>query len=793
MAVYEEYQPRPRWRAAHLSDVVPWRAVVAPGVVLHKQRYGLQRTYAMRGPDVMGETPEVQGAVMLQANDVLKRLGGRWMLQSEAQRRRVMTLPAVSWRHPVAALIDHEQRQRLLESPGSRETAYYLTLTWYPPAPSLRRGLRWLLHGPGRTQGHTEQEVSVREFVDQADYLIDLLKGMLAVCRPLTTAETLTYLHTTVSERWHPVGRLAFLHDIDHQLCDTAWLGGWYPQLGDWHVRTCSVLGYPAQSIVGVVRELDAADVDYRWCTRWIGLEKHVQAGILRKTQGTWVGEERSFWDRLSENVTHQPTRVLNTDATNKAEDVDAARQEVGADIVAYGQFTSTVTVWDGDPERAEDKLQHVMHALETRGFVATVERLHATPAWLSSHPGNQADNVRRSTHHSLTLAHLCPGLTAAWPGPTGDAYLQGGPWFSTHIEQNTLFRVVNHTRDLGHFLVLGATRSGKSTFGNFLRAMWLQYHHTQAKLFDLDGHGRLLTYLLGGSWYDLGSPGLRFQPLRHVDDPLRLGLAMQWLLDLLEEYGMKTTAPVQAYLGSNLAKLARLQPAQRTLSRLITLMAEGSRDTELKANAGRIDAQGISHPDPDLRALVVLQTEIRRVLQRFTDKGEYGGLFDGTEDAFDDNPIQTFELRTILQRPRLLGPVLRYVLTQVELQMTTDAPMLLLFDDAAIPWEVPRIRDKSREWMMTTAKKGVSLGFMTHSLSQVFDSPLGPLLEESCPLRFFVPNKAAEEPNIAAIYTRMGLSPPPFAPLRRRDRSAISTITARKRGSSSFICPSGR
>ena len=59
----------------------------------------------------------------------------------------------------------------------------------------------------------------------------------------------------------------------------------------------------------------------------------------------------------------------------------------------------------------------------------------------------------------------------------------------------------------------------------------------------------------------------------------------------------------------------------------------------------------------------------------------------------------------------------------------------------------------------MTTAKKAVSLGFMTHSLSQVFASPLGALLEESCPLRFFVPNKAALEPNITDIYQRLGLT----------------------------------
>jgi type IV secretory pathway VirB4 component len=136
------------------------------------------------------------------------------------------------------------------------------------------------------------------------------------------------------------------------------------------------------------------------------------------------------------------------------------------------------------------------------------------------------------------------------------------------------------NSMECGHFLVLGATGAGKSTFGNFLRAQWMQYPHAQASVFDLDGHARLLTYLLGGTWYDLGSPDVRFQPLRSVDDPLRRGLAIQWLLDLLEEYHVPTTAPAQAYVGSHVQKLVPLPAAQRTLSRLVTLMADGSRDT---------------------------------------------------------------------------------------------------------------------------------------------------------------------------------------------------------------------
>jgi type IV secretion system protein VirB4 len=325
--------------------------------------------------------------------------------------------------------------------------------------------------------------------------------------------------------------------------------------------------------------------------------------------------------------------------------------------------------------------------------------------------------------------------------------------------EGQALFRVVNHVRDVGHFLVLGATGSGKSTLGNFLRAQWVQYPHAQAKLFDLDGHGRLLTYLLGGQWHDLGSPQMRFAPFRTLDDPLRRGLMLQWVLDLLEDYEVPQVGEVQAYVGSTLQKLARVPVAQRTLSTLLTIMAEQSRGTELHAKAGRIDAQGVAHPDQELKRLVQLHTQVRTALKRFTHDGEYEGLFDAAMDALDAHPVQTFELRSLLQRPRLLGPVLRYVLMQVELQMTTDAPMLLLLDDAAIPWAVPKIEEKSKEWLMTTRKKGVSLGFMTHSLSQVFDSPLGALLEEGCPTRFYLPMPAALEPNIAAIYTRMGLS----------------------------------
>jgi len=707
---------------------------------------------------------------MLQANEVLKRLGGQWMLQSEAQRLRVTSLPPVAWRHPVAALLDREQRDRVLRSPGSRETTYFLTLTWTPPAAGLSRGLGWLMQGPGRPTPATQEQVSVREFVEQADYLIELLRGVLAVGSPLTTGKTLTYLHSTVSDRWYEVGLLASLMDIDVQLCDSPLVGGWYPQLGRRHVRTCTIIGYPAESMVGVMRTLDAADLDYRWCTRWIGMEKAAQQQMLRKQQWAWVGQERSFVQRAGESVSHEKSRVIDSDATNKALDVDAARQEIGMDIVAYGDFTGTVTVWDEEPEVAEHKRRVVMQALQARGFTVREETEHATAAWLSSHPGNRLDNVRRTPQHSLTLAHLCPGLTAAWPGQQEDAYLQGGPWFYAHTDETTLFRVVNHLRDLGQFLVLGQTRSGKSTYCNFLRAMWMQYLNAQAKVFDLDGHARLLTYLLGGYWYDLGSPGLQLQPLRHIDDPLRQDLLLQWLLDILDANHVTVNAYSQMYVRGSLQQLALRPAAQRTWEEFLRILAEKPAGYlhEVHNHRVRVDAQGIGHEDVHLRALEQLKAEVRWTFQRYAD------IFGAAEDTLPAHPVQTFELRSLLTQTQLLGPVMRYIMLEVSQQMSTNAPMFLLLDDAAVAWLMPKVEQQQGsvviagrqsmeqqclDWLQTTAKKAVSLGVSTHSLEKVFESPIGRILIEGCQLRFYMANPSAMDPIIRRIYEEAGLS----------------------------------
>jgi len=748
--------------AKYMSDLVPWQQLVAPGVLRNKDNLALMRTWAVRGRDLVGDTKEAQGARMLQANEVFKRLGGKWLVHAEAQRLAVQTYPETLWRFPVAGLIDDDRRATFLDAPGARETRYYLTLTWQPPAPTVQRLTRVLVANVPEEQ---EREAGLRDstlgtFLSETDYLVSLLQPVLANCDPCSTDELLTYLHTVVSDRWHPVRWSGHALDIDTQVCDTPYIGGWYPQLGDWHLRTCSFVAYPAISHAGMVRHLESLDMDFRWVTRWEGLEKATQASLLRQTQFAWVQQEKHFWARLGEGMTGREARVVDSDARNKAEETDAARQEIGVDIVAYGHFTGTITVWDTDPAQADAKLQTVRQAFEAQGFVLSPERMHSREAWLSSHPGNRHSSVRKTTQSSLFLAHLLPGLQVAWNGPMRDLYLHGGPWYYAHTDTSSLFRVVQHVRDVGHTMIFGPTGAGKSVLAAFLVAQWCaRYPTAQCFWFDVDRSARLLTLLLGGHWYELGTPGLAFQPLRRVDDLHARAVALQWLLDRVQDAGYAITGEVQAYVSNGLRQLATLPVTKRTVRELTTIMATHSRETDLKARAGRTGSDGTARPDQRLETLVGTQHNVRAALLPFTREGEYGWLFDADHDDLENGPLHTFEQRYLMTIKRLVRPVTSYVFQQVEQRFSTDTPTWLPMDEAAMTAVLPAYAKKYDEWLMTTRKKSVALGFMINALHQVANSPLGLMLQDNCPTRYFLPNPDATSEQMAKVYTNFGLT----------------------------------
>jgi hypothetical protein len=73
-----------------------------------------------------------------------------------------------------------------------------------------------------------------------------LLSSVLPEIAPLDDQDTLTYLHACVSTKRHPVSVPDIPTYLDAFLSDEPLTGGLSPAIGRSHLRTVTVLGFPA-------------------------------------------------------------------------------------------------------------------------------------------------------------------------------------------------------------------------------------------------------------------------------------------------------------------------------------------------------------------------------------------------------------------------------------------------------------------------------------------------------------------------------------------------------------------
>uniref|UniRef100_UPI00406BE651 VirB4 family type IV secretion/conjugal transfer ATPase n=1 Tax=Stutzerimonas nitrititolerans TaxID=2482751 RepID=UPI00406BE651 len=506
-----EYQRRP----AQLADWLPWAGLVAPGVVLNKDG-SFQRSLRFRGPDLDSATQGELVATSARLNNALRRLGSGWALFIEAERLAAANYPDSDFPEPLSWLVD-EERRAAFEAHGSHfESSYHLTLLYLPPEESRSRAAGLLYEH--QAQRGVDWRERLAAFVAETDRFFDLLDGVMPELAWLDDSQTLTYLHATISTRRQRVAVPEVPFHLDALLADSPLTTGLAPRLGEQHLRTLSVRGFPTSTWPGVLDDFNRLGFAYRWSTRFICLEKDEAEKELVRLRRQWFAKRKGVLALLREAIFQQESPLLDSDAANKARDADAALQELGADQVAFGYVTATVTVSDADAQIADEKLRRVERVIQGRGFVTIAESLNAVEAWLSSIPGNAYANVRQPLISTLNLAHLMP-VSAVWAGPARNGHLDGPPLVITRTDGATPFRLVTHVGDVGHTLVAGPTGMGKSVLLATLALQFRRYPGSRLFLFDMGRSLRATVLGLGGEHYDLGGDSnLAFQPLARID-----------------------------------------------------------------------------------------------------------------------------------------------------------------------------------------------------------------------------------------------------------------------------------
>jgi len=716
-----------RSHADRLADHLPWAALVAPGVVLNKDG-SFQRSFAFRGPDLESATEAELVSACARANNVLKRLGTGWALFFEAERREALGYPESVFPDAASWLVDEERRAGFEAEGRHFESVYHGTLTWLPPADSSDAAGRSLVERPEDAKGR-DWRASLAGFVAETDRVLDLLAGFMPEVRALGDAETLTYLHGTISGSRHAVAVPDTPIYLDALLADTPLVGGLEPRLGRTHLRTFSVLGFPNLSRPGILDALNHQDFGYRWVTRFIALDKTDAAKALTKIRRQWFNKRKSITALLREVMYNQPVQLLDTDADNKVVDADLALQALGGDHVAFGYLTTTITVADTERASVEDKVRAIERIVNGLGFTCARESLNAVEAWLSSLPGQAYANVRQPLVHTLNLAHLVP-LSSVWAGPAENRHLGGPTLLYAQTSGSTPFRLSTHVGDVGHMLVVGPTGAGKSVLLALIALQFRRYRRSQVYVFDKGFSARAAVLAMGGAHHALGlgadgGETLAFQPLLRIDDPAERSWAAEWIAALLAHEKVLVTPEVKDAVWSALGSLASAPPQERTLTGLTML---------LQSNA------------------------LRTALAAYTLDGPFGRLLDAAEQKLALADVQCFETEALMGQSGVVAPVLTYLFHRLE-ERFDGRPTLLVLDEAWIFLDHPLFAARIREWLKTLRKKNVAVLFATQSLADIADSSIAPAIIESCPQRILLPNDRAIEPQSRAAYERFGLN----------------------------------
>lgn len=727
-----------RSKPDRLTDYLPWAALVAPGVVLNKDG-SFQKTFRFRGPDLDSATRTELITITAQINNIFKRFSGGWAIFAEAQRVKSQKYPESKFPDLVTLMIE-EERKGFFIAGNHYENNYYFTLLYLPPQEASDHFEKIIIQ---RDQEREKEAYTahLKTFLTEVDRIYTLFKELMKETEPLNDEETLTYLHNCVSPKRHLVKVPEIPMYLDGILADTPLIGGMEPRLGNYQLRTISVLGFPGSSIPGILDNMNRLNFEYRWVTRFLPLDKIDALKEVNRYRKQWFAKRKGVMTLVRETVSQNESAMVDSDALNKSLDADAASQELGNDLVSYGYFTATVIIWDEDALFAEKKVRAVEKTINSLGFTVVAETLNAVEAWLGSLPGLCRANVRRPLFSSLNLAHIFP-LSAIWAGPVINKHLNAPVLMHTQTPDSTPFRLNLHVGDVGHTMIVGPTGAGKSVLLSTLAAQFRRYPTCQVYFFDKGGSCRVLTAGVGGDFYDLADEAegaLSFQPLANIDEENERTWASEWIYEVLRAENVEITPDVKKSVWTALCSLATSPKDQRTITGL---------------------------------TLIIQDMNLRQALQPITLNGAFGRLFDADSDNLDYGDWQCFEMEKLMNSPAAVAPTLSYLFHKLE-QRFTGVPTLMILDECWLFLDNPIFAAKIREWLKVLRKANVSVVFATQSLRDVENSPVAPAIIDSCLTKMYLPNSNANDDRTAVTYRAFGLND--------REIEIISMATAKR------------
>ncbi len=736
---------------------IPYRRMIDKNTLLLKNG-GFARIFEIVNQDL--DYADDIDKILEYLNDTLKEAGSGVVLHYETQKVPITREEEkIGEFSPIPTVIGHKMRSSLFTKRRFYEIRHYLTISYlydYNKEKSLDEAL--FNDGTLGKQDYMKQfNDLIKEFNRKVEDILFRLDYAVLRIQILENGELLNFLYRTINPltsrvnlRVPPLG-----FSIDEWLsCSQMEIKNGMLKVGDYYTKVVSIKLFPDAVVPQIFSELEKLKFPFRSVTRLIGLSKEEAVTSIKNIEKYQFGKRYNMVQIILNAF--NAARSNNPDSGNvnrirKSYEAKYAREELEANRVSYGYYTFSVIISDKNPQKLEEKTDLVVRIINRHGFTCLDDKLNVKDAYFGAMPANIKQNIRKSPMNSESLGYMLP-ISSVFEGLKWDERINAPNLFDT-ISNDRIFHFNNKVdKDVGHTLIIGPTGKGKSVMLGTIVLNFMKYESvylddrknfqksgSQVFIFDKGASSKVLTMASGGKFYDLDSENhMAFQPLRNIDKTRDLEFAMDWVMGLIEQEDEHLARDVEnrKEVYDGLLSLSKMEePKKRTITNLVKL---------------------------------IQAPKLKEALRVYSQEGIYGSYFDNNDDVMEDANFMTFEMGKIMEKPKVLLPVLEYLFHRIETEkLGKDIPTLVVLDECWVFLRHERMKAKIEEWLKVLRKANASVVFATQSLSDIEKSSIATTIKDACMTKIFLPNENALSTH-SKIYEGYNLSQVAIATIDR-------------------------
>ena len=509
------------------------------------------------------------------------------------------------------------------------------------------------------------------------------------------------------------LARLKYDTFLDYYLCESHLeCHRGFLRLDNYYVKVLTLKEPSAQSFPLIFERLLEVQANFHVVTEW----KKEDSGTMRRTiqakRRHFHNTKHSFVSQVNLNDVPAHDVLVDDSKESQVRELGDSIKEIELKGNYFGDFSLTIVIYDLDLAKVERACAEFYKVFSVHDAQLYEEKYNLLNSFLATVPGNNVFNLRYVYLLNSNYADYS-FLFTLHCGEHQNHHLRQEYLAVLETNHHTPYFLNLHHRDVAHTMILGRTGAGKSFLLNFLITN-LQKYDPWTFIFDLGGSFESLTQLFGGSYVKIGINSADFR---------------------INPFSLPPTK-------ENLDFLALF----------VKVLLQGSSPIDLEPGEERDLYQQIENlysVDPQLRTLGVLANTLgHRIadrLAKWTRGGQFGFLFDNSEDTISFSRFQCFDFQKMSQYPEILEPLLFYILHRAN-SVISDREISTVFkaffiDEAWVFLKNPSIQRYIVEALKTWRKANAAMILSTQSLDELRRSEVLDVIIESCPTKIFLAN----------------------------------------------------